>query len=497
LPDFIDKRAITRAESQFETELPYVDCFFIFIDELASLVYVIRTAELLAYIFAQKIDMYKFLFLIFSVLFIVSCDTDTDQGDFVVGAAYLALNNKMISIDTLTIDVSTIKMDSLVTSSESRILVGDYDDPLFGKVKSESYFQVSTSSYNLYGQNSDTDATGYVFDSIAMIMRYDDYYYADTTKVQTLNIHRILKNFKPNKDDNSFYNSSSLTYNESSLGTISYQPKPLGKDSINIRLSNEFGKEIFNKFKNNEIENSTDFTDYLKGFVIRSSAVSSSSVIGFNMSSVLRLYYSKGKGGGADDDFVMDFTISDATKQFNAVSSDRTGTLIQDLLLPKMNLSSVYTGNAGFIQSGTGIACRIDFPNIKQLKYISEKGAIVDAKLIIKPVKNSYSEMFLLPKTLSVYVIDKLNRIKSTLANSAGETEVATLNTVSDEFDENVSYKLSLGAFLQKEMLKESDSKSGLLFTLPSLSKEVGRVALGDQTKNESKIKLQIYYITY
>lgn len=441
--------------------------------------------------------MHKFLFLIFSGFLIVSCDSDVDQGDFVVGADYLALKNKVISIDTLTIDVSTIKMDSLVTSNENRILVGNYDDPFFGKVKSDSYFQVSTGSFSLISQTSDTDATGYVFDSIAMIMRYDDYYYADTTKVQTLNIHRILKNFKPNVNDKSFYNSSSLTYNETSLGSISYRPKPIGKDSINIKLSNEFGIEFFNKFKNKEITTSEEFYDYLKGFVLRSSSSTSSSVIGFNLSSVLRLYYSKGKGNSTGDNYVLDFTISDANKQFNSISSDRAGTFIQDLPLSKMNLSSLYTGNKGFIQSGTGIACRIDFPNIKQLKYISEKGAIVDAKLFIKPVKNSYSEMFPLPQTLSVYVVDKLNRLKSTLTNSAGATEVATLNNANDEFDENVGYVLSLGSFLQKEILKESDSKSGLLFTLPSLYKDVGRVTLGDQMNKESKIELQIYYITY
>ncbi|MGQ7946364.1 DUF4270 family protein [Flavobacterium sp. WC2509] len=440
--------------------------------------------------------MYKFLVLIFAGLLIISCDSDTDVGEFVVGADYLALKNKVISIDTVTVDVSTIKLDSLVTSSESRILVGNYDDPLFGKIKSDSYFQVATSTFNLYNQSSDTEATGYVFDSIAMILRYDNYYYADTTKVQTLNVHRVLKNFKPNTNDSSFYNSSALTYDYNSLGTISYRPKPIGKDSINIKLDNVFGKELFNKFKNHEIESYTDFTDYLKGFVIESSSTASSSVIGFKMTSVVRLYYSKGIGSTSDN-YSMDFTISDISKQFNAVSSDRVGTLIQDLPLSKMNLSSKLTSNTGFIQSGAGIACRIDFPNIKELKYLSEKGAIVDAKLILRPAKNSYSKMYPLPDTLSVYVVDKLNRIKSVFADSNGTTEVAILTNADDEFGENVGYQISLGAFLQKEMLKESDSKSGLLFTLPSLSKIVGRVALGDQINKDSKLKLQIYYITY
>jgi hypothetical protein len=440
--------------------------------------------------------MYKFLILIFSGLLIVSCDSDTDAGEFVVGADYLAIKNKVISIDTVTIEVSTVKLDSLVTSSESRILVGNYEDPLFGKVKADSYFQVSTTSFNLYSQNSDTDATGYVFDSIAMILRYDDYYYADTTKVQTLNIHRILEKFKPNSEDDSFYNNSVLNYDTSSLGAITYRPKPIGKDSVNVQLNDGFGLELFNKFKNNDITSSEEFADYLKGFRITSSSNTSTSVIGFNLSSVVRLYYSKGTAGTGES-YVKDFTILDASKQFNAISSDRAGTLIQDLPLAKMKLSSLSTGNKGFIQSGTGIVCRVDFPNIKQLKYLSDKGAIVDAKLIMKPAKNSYSEMFPLPESLSVHVVDNLNRIKSTLTNSSGENIVAVLNNANDEFDESVSYELSLGSFLQKEMLKESDSKSGLLFTLPIMSKIVNRLVLGDQTNKESKMKLQIYYITY
>lgn len=444
----------------------------------------------------KNIGMYKFLILIFLGLLIVSCDSDADAGEFVVGADYLAVKNKVISIDTVSIDVSTIKLDSLVTSSESRILVGNYDDPLFGKVKSDSYFQVSTNTFNLYSQNSDTDATGYVFDSIAMILRYDNYYYADTTKVQTLNIYRVLNKFKPNVNDDSFYNNSSLNYNDTSLGTITYRPKPIGRDSINIKLKSEFGLELFNKFKNNEMTNSTEFTEYLKGFVVTSSVNTSGSVIGFNLSSVLRLYYSKGTGD-TEDSYKKNFTILDVSKQFNAISSDRAGTLIQDLPLSKMNLSSLYTGNKGFIQSGTGIVCRVDFPYIKQLKYLSDKGAIVDAKLIMKPVKNSYSEMFPLPEKLSVYVVDKLNRIKATLTDSNSENLVAVLNNGNDEFDENVRYELSLGLFLQKEMLKQSDSKYGLLFTLPILSKVVDRVVLGDQNNKENKIQLKIYYITY
>ncbi len=76
-------------------------------------------------------------------------------------------------------------------------------------------------------------------------------------------------------------------------------------------------------------------------------------------------------------------------------------------------LSSSATNQQGFIQSGTGVACRIDFPNIKQLKYIADNGAIVDAELVLKPVNNTYSSKYPLADSLSVFVADKLNRISA------------------------------------------------------------------------------------
>ena len=76
-------------------------------------------------------------------LTMISCGTDTDAGEFVVGSDYLAVSNKVILIDTVTVEMSTINFDSLVTSSQSRILIGNYEDPLFGKIKSNSYFQLA------------------------------------------------------------------------------------------------------------------------------------------------------------------------------------------------------------------------------------------------------------------------------------------------------------------------------------------------------------------
>lgn len=452
--------------------------------------------KVVSYIFVQKTFMYKVLLLLVLGIMMTSCNSDADAGEFVVGSDYLSVSNKVILIDTVTVDVSTINFDSLVTSSQSRILVGNYDDPIFGKVKSDSYFQLSATTYSLYNESSDTDAPNYVFDSIKMVLKQDKYFYGDTTKVQSLSIHRLTQKVKPNSDDDSFYNNSSLSYDAESLGSISFKPKPNSMDSVVMKLDNEFGNALFLKLKKLEISNSDEFIEYLKGFVIKSTSGTSSSIVGFNMSSALRLYYSKYQGD-SETSLIKNFSILDFSKQFNNITLDRAGTQIQDLPVSSSKLSSLLTGNKAFIQSGTGLACRVDFPNIKQLKYLSEKGAIVDAELIIKPINNTYSVAYPLVDSLRVFVGDKLNRIKGTLNTVDGTAVYGLLNAKSDEFNENIEYKISIGAFLQAEMLKESDSRSSLILTLPSISKAVDRLVLGDQKNSTNKIQLKIYYISY
>lgn len=432
------------------------------------------------------------------LLSLFSCGTDTDTGEFTVGSDYLALSNKVILIDTVTVNMSTINFDSLATSNRGRILIGNYDDPVFGKVKSDSYFQLSADTYALNSVGSDTESTNYVFDSISMILKYDRYYYGDTTKVQTFNIHRLTQKVKPNTNDSNFYNNSTLTYSSESLGTISYKPRPKEKDSINIKMSKEFGEALFQKIKKREVTDFDSFTEYLKGLVLVPENSNSSNVIGFSVStSKVRLYYSKYQSDNEAASLIVDFSILDATKQFNSISLDKTGTIIQNLPASTGRLSSLQTNNQGFIQSGTGVACRIDFPNIKQFKNISTNGAIVDAELILKPVNNSYSEKYPLADSLTVYVGDNLNRISGTLVNSAGTSVYGKLSQKSDEFNENVGYSISVGSFLQKEMLKQSDSKSALILTLPGIAQSVNRLVLGDQKHLNNKIQLKIYYISY
>jgi hypothetical protein len=435
-----------------------------------------------------------FLFLFITVF--TSCQTDNLTGDFVVGSDYLSLNNKVVLIDTLTVDVSTVNFDSLVTSNQSRILIGNYTDPILGKIKSESYFELTPSSYSLGGNTSDTQTNIYQFDSIAVILKYDRYYYGDTTKSQTISIHQLTQKVKPKTDEVNFYNNSTLAYNTTSIGTKTFYPRPIGKDSINVQIDATFGKNLFNKLNNNEITSSDEFNDYFKGITIKSTS-NSANVIGFNTSTILRLYYKQTNLNSEKNTLTKDFAINDITKQFNTITLDKTGTIIQNLPDSKNKLLSGLTSNRSFIQSGTGLACRVDFPFLNQIKYISEKGIIVDAQLVIKPIKNSASTLYPIKDSLKVYECDNLNRISDVLRYSSGNQIYGLLNNTPDEFNENIGYQINLSSFLSKEITKTSGSKSSLILTLPNINRGVDRIVLGDQKNPENKLKLKIYYISY
>jgi hypothetical protein len=81
--------------------------------------------------------------------------------------------------------------------------------------------------------------------------------------------------------------------------------------------------------------------------------------------------------------------------------------------------------------------------------------------------------------------------------NNSGSATYAVLNKQKDEFNEDVGYSVSIGSFLQNEMIKKSDSKLSLILTLPNISKSVNRLLVGDQKNSSNKIQLKIYYISY
>lgn len=106
--------------------------------------------------------------------------------------------------DTVTVRTSTVLLDSVRTSNAQQMLVGNYRDPIFGRVSAQPFFEMGQ-TLNL---NSDGSTNTYVFDSLRLNVAYS-YLYGDTLQPFEVKLHRLSDSLRTGKN---YYNNSSIPY---------------------------------------------------------------------------------------------------------------------------------------------------------------------------------------------------------------------------------------------------------------------------------------------
>ena len=88
--------------------------------------------------------MKKYIFWIFIILgLLLSCDDS--RNEYLAGEDWTQADARLKVIDTLTLKMSTIMMDSVVTSGQSKILLGRTKDKVFGDLLFGFWGQLSPS----------------------------------------------------------------------------------------------------------------------------------------------------------------------------------------------------------------------------------------------------------------------------------------------------------------------------------------------------------------
>ena len=420
---------------------------------------------------------------------VISCSSEIyNDSEFVAGETFTDSNIRLILVDTLTVSTSTMKFDSITTSESTRILTGKYTDSVFGSITASSYMQFLPETYTI-----DSEAE---FDSIVMVLGYDKYYYNDTLQKNTIHIKKINENLKPESDDY-FYNTSNIGYDEDDLGFLEYYPRPLAGDSITITLVDDFGTDVFSKLQEKNIVNSDEYRDYFKGIGIVPDDTDNGSIIGFSKSSentYLRLYFSTDTVDESVQEY-MDIQINATTSPipfFNKITADNPIAPLQTLTNSKVNLESADSNKQSFIESGIGIAMRVQFPHINSLYDIPGNGTILDGVLKIKPVAQSYDDYLKLRDTLAVYVVDQNNNLTETLTS----TSYAILNRDNQEFND-IYYEIPLAYYLEELQLKDRDIDDALILLPIDYNSSVDRFIMSGNGNGENETILELTYGIY
>lgn len=438
---------------------------------------------------------HSFIAILISFICLLSCNDDSKS--YEVGEDFIDTETNVFEVDTITLKVASIISDSLITSGPSRILVGALQDNDFGNLTAQSYFSIYNSTFDI---NEDA-----VFDSIALILHYDRYYYGDTTLIQTYKIHEITEVFEPNEDEDYFYNTSSLSYSDDILGQVSFTPLPNKKDSINISLDYNFGKNIFDKIVADEITDTYDLDKEFRGVTIIPDATTNN-ILGFEYdnndesSTTIRMYYTlKDDDDSENNNYYIDLFIQGGNTIFNSITTDRSNTLINSLTDSEDILSSSETNNKAYLQSGTGVSMRVEFPTLETLTDLEGGGTTLNAYLRMYPDYQSFDEINLID-SLAVYVVDYKNRGIKQLTSLNGSIIYAKLNSENNEFDESTYYTVDVSAFVEEILTSSYTLDYSLRFEFPDNSSTIHRLLINDNESPENsnlKMRLFLTYLTF
>lgn len=422
-------------------------------------------------------------------IFSVSC---TKINEFTIGQDFVEPQTKLMIVDTFKVDLSTVLVDSIPTSSTENAMVGSYRDDQFGSLKCESYFDLAFQTFDNLEENA-------VFDSAAFILPYSGISYGDTASLMSLAIHQLTEQIVP-FSNTGLYNNSSFDYSPEPLGSVQFYPSPKSLSDTVVRVSVlQFGEELFGmiKSKNENVSTEEAFSDLLKGFVITSSDDNNKAVVGFVANKArlkLKFYYHLNKE--IPEDKEINLTMGATNHQFNNVRKDFTGTLLEPLQGGTNHVKSQETGNLVFIQGLTGLLAKIQFPTVENL-LMGQRWKILKAELVFEPLMNSY-DLFRLPQRLFMWDTDKGNRfsLNSYMRDAEG-------NPVFPEFEydqfynEDTRYTFEITNFINRELSDfYFDYEHGLLIGLEQSKFLSALDRLVIEGKNPP-VKLRIYYLTY
>ncbi len=419
-------------------------------------------------------------------LFFVSCEKE--YIDFGSGFIDNSTTN-MVYIDTSTVELSTLYVDSVTTSGSGSILAGNYNDPQFGAITSKSFVEMGIpTSYDI--------PYGCVFDSAELILKLNKTFYGDTLTPYNIAVHQLTEPLKFRTNEYQFYNNQNFNYNSTPLGSKQLLIRPGFHDTLSIPLPQAVGLDLFDKLRTNSLEVSSNeqFMNYFYGLAIV--ANNNNLIMGFKDSVIMRLHYRK------PDVFLInatiDFNINEADKQFNNISANRTGTAIAALGPSNSQLLSAQTQNKSYSQYISGALTKVRFPYLRNLLQLNNFVKVMKAQLILRPVSGTYFDYYKLPPELRLSTTDQYNQIGTdiTLYNpTTGQTENQYGNLFMDDlYGINTAYTYDITDYIKEQIAISLNNQNGLL-VLPTTPVTIfNRIVLGDSHYPKNNAQLKIYY---
>ncbi len=432
--------------------------------------------------------MAVYTLLISLIVFNACSETDLSDEAFSIGNELVTTHTQLGYIDTLSVKLSTVIMDSVSTSGTGRMLIGQYTDGELGTINASTAFML-----NPIGIAIDEDA---VYDSLVLHLGYDDYCYGDSTQYQTLNVYPLSDEIEGNDDDGELYNNSHIYALKNKLGQITYRPKT-ADETLDIRLTDSLGLLLYNQLLSDEISSESDFREFLPGLAIKTTH-QDGAIVGFNVedtASYMTLYYHVNELERKEA--TVEFMPYNTDLQFNHIETDRTGTVLESWTEQEVDIPASQTNDMVYVQGATGVLTRVEFPSLNYFVESATNVSLLKAELYFVPVKDTYDEMGISDETV-LYVTNKLSELGTTVYGVNSESAQNGTTNVDLQYHEDTYISFDVSSYFKYELLDQYyDEKNGFLLGLDNYNTTFDRLIIGGLNNKKYKPKLRVYYILY
>jgi hypothetical protein len=433
----------------------------------------------------------RLLAMLSFVVVAASCTNTTS--DIGVGLPDANADTGAFLIDTLTIRASTVLRDSVPSSNSAYLFVGQYTDPLLGKLTARSAFRLGLPSSYV------PDPTA-VFDSITLVLKPDAYRYGDTTKTQALvEVHQLRSpisntqySFTSPRLTRMDYDSVRLLNASANGGNLA----PIGRARPNIRtlrlpLTRTFGQTLLAMGQSGQLRTQDDLDAFLPGLVITPAASDEAAILRLSATVAdagVNLYYHL----PTDPTTVITstFSLANGGRHYFQFRANRNAAAMASL--PRTSLQSVssaLTGERTVIEGAIGLQTRLEFPHLTDLRQFGNDLTVTNAQITASVPTGTLTPLVPTPPALNIYYTDANNHpIGIYLSGVTYNTGISNTTGI-----EQGTYNWLVTSYVQS-VLKNTIPNNGLL--LSSTTPEVPtRVILGGPRSVQNKLTLRVYFI--
>jgi len=297
--------------------------------------------------------------------------------------------------DSSTVLTYQVYDDTIKTSASSLVMLGSYNDPVFGKTSCSVYTQLNLENEgsNLEFSGGAADPKAIALDSAVLTLQYvatstDGRKFYGAKDKQTVNVYQLTQAMVY---DSSYYSSTKIAYdNTHIIGTATFIPNPDSNVTltvggvktpypphVRIKLDPAFAKNIFAQSGSANLINSDAFHSFMPGLYITSNNPSQAPGQGgifyfdpHGSNTKMTFYYRRDTAAPVlGDTLAYSFEINSLSGYFTHCTHDYTSTPVATAL----NTTGTDTGRL-FVQSAAGTRVKLLLP---YLKNWTNKGPII------------------------------------------------------------------------------------------------------------------------